>query len=63
MNGLDLDAALELLRHGTIEVEGRLVRRTYLEADVAGELTEIAEGIGRPIRQRTPTYGVPAARG
>ncbi|MEJ7833113.1 MAG: ERAP1-like C-terminal domain-containing protein, partial [Nocardioides sp.] len=28
------------------DVEGRLVRRTYLETDIEGELTEVAEAVG-----------------
>ena len=31
-------------------------------AKTVAELTEIAEGIGRPVRERTTTYGVPPER-
>jgi FO synthase len=31
-------------------------------AKTVAELTEIAAGIGRPVRERTTTYAVPVAR-
>lgn len=44
------------------ETISRMAGSEHGSAKTVEELTEIASGIGRPVRQRTTTYGVPANR-
>ncbi|MEV6767155.1 bifunctional FO biosynthesis protein CofGH [Nocardia sp. NPDC051030] len=44
------------------ETISRMAGSEHGSAKTVAELTEIAEGIGRPVRQRTTTYGVPPHR-
>ncbi|WP_280233261.1 bifunctional FO biosynthesis protein CofGH [Nocardia cyriacigeorgica] len=45
------------------ETISRMAGSQHGSAKTVAELTEIAAGIGRPVRERTTTYGVPAGRG
>ena len=58
-----LDAGADDLG-GTLmeETISRMAGSEHGSAKSADELTAIATGIGRPARQRTTTYGVPARR-
>ncbi|MGV9926776.1 bifunctional FO biosynthesis protein CofGH [Nocardia rhamnosiphila] len=59
-----------MLRSGANDLGGTLMEETisrmagsqHGSAKTVAELTEIAEGIGRPVRERTTTYGVPPRR-
>jgi len=58
------------LQAGANDVGGTLMEETisrmagseHGSAKTVAELTEIAAGIGRPVRERTTTYAVPVAR-
>src|SRR5690606_26267199 len=60
-----------MLRSGANDLGGTLMEETisrmagsqHGSAKTVAELTEIAEGIGRPVRERTTTYGIPPSRG
>ncbi|WP_370010447.1 bifunctional FO biosynthesis protein CofGH [Nocardia cyriacigeorgica] len=60
-----------MLESGANDLGGTLMEETisrmagsqHGSAKTVAELTEIAAGIGRPVRERTTTYGVPAGRG
>jgi len=59
-----------MLQGGANDVGGTLMEETisrmagseHGSAKTVEELTSIAEGIGRPVRQRTTTYAVPEGR-
>lgn len=59
-----------MLRSGANDLGGTLMEETisrmagsqHGSAKTVAELTEIAAGIGRPVRERTTTYGVPPRR-
>jgi len=67
---LGVEGTRAMLRAGCNDLGGTLMEETisrmagseHGSAKTVEELTEIAEGIGRPLRQRTTTYGEPAAR-
>ena len=67
---LGVDGTRLMLTGGADDVGGTLMEETisrmagslHGSAKTVAELTTIAEGIGRPVRQRTTTYGVPPAR-
>jgi FO synthase len=44
------------------ETISRMAGSEHGSAKTVAELVEIGAGIGRPVRERTTTYGVPAAR-
>jgi FO synthase len=56
-----------MLRAGADDLGGTLMEETisrmagseHGSAKTVAELTDIGTGIGRPVRQRTTTYGVP----
>jgi FO synthase len=60
-----------MLRAGANDVGGTLMEETisrmagseHGSAKTVSELTDIAAGVGRPVRQRTTTYGFVAADG
>jgi FO synthase len=64
---LGVEGTRTMLRSGANDVGGTLMEETisrmagseHGSAKTVAELTEIAAGIGRPVRQRTTTYGVP----
>jgi len=66
---LGVDGTRIMLRSGANDVGGTLMEETisrmagseHGSAKTVAELIEIADGIGRPVRQRTTTYAVPAA--
>ena len=57
-----------MLRSGANDLGGTLMEETisrmagseHGSAKTVAELEDIGAGIGRPVRQRTTTYGVPA---
>ncbi len=65
---LGTDGTRAMLRAGADDVGGTLMEETisrmagseHGSAKTVAELTEIAAGIGRPVRERTTTYGVPS---
>jgi len=67
---LGIEGTQAMLRAGCNDLGGTLMEETisrmagseHGSAKTVEELTEIAEGIGRPLRERTTTYGEPAAR-
>jgi FO synthase len=44
------------------ETISRMAGSQHGSARTVAELTEIAAGVGRPVRERTTTYGVPPPR-
>ncbi len=66
---LGVDGSRAMLTGGADDLGGTLMEETisrmagseHGSAKTVAELTEIAAGIGRPISQRTTTYGVPAS--
>jgi FO synthase len=66
---LGVDGTRAMLRAGADDLGGTLMEETisrmagsmHGSAKSVAELHEIGEGIGRPVRQRTTTYGVPEA--
>ncbi|MGH8981282.1 MAG: FO synthase, partial [Acidimicrobiales bacterium] len=66
-----LDASAELLRAGAndlggVLLDGRLAPEAGAEAGLvltAEDLARVARALGRPLRQRTTTYGEVAPRG
>ena len=66
---LGIDGTRTMLQGGANDVGGTLMEETisrmagseHGSAKTVEELTFIAEGIGRPVRQRTTTYAVPQA--
>ena len=64
---LGADGTRAMLRSGANDLGGTLMEETisrmagseHGSAKTVEELTEIAAGIGRPVRERTTTYGVP----
>lgn len=67
---LGVDGTRAMLRAGCNDLGGTLMEETisrmagseHGSAKTVAELTEIGAGIGRPVRERTTTYGVPPAR-
>ncbi|HEX7354322.1 MAG TPA: bifunctional FO biosynthesis protein CofGH [Mycobacteriales bacterium] len=67
---LGVEGTRTMLRAGADDLGGTLMEETisrmagsqYGSAKTVAELTEIAGGIGRPVRERTTTYGSPAPR-
>jgi FO synthase len=67
---LGVDGTRAMLRAGADDLGGTLMEETisrmagseHGSAKTPGQLAEIAEGVGRPVRERTTTYGVPARR-
>ncbi len=67
---LGVDGTRSMLQGGANDVGGTLMEETisrmagseHGSAKTVEELTSIAEGIGRPVRQRTTTYAVPEVR-
>jgi FO synthase len=67
---LGVDGTRAMLEAGANDVGGTLMEETisrmagseHGSAKTVEELTEIGAGIGRPVRERTTTYGVPLAR-
>jgi FO synthase len=67
---LGVEGTRAMLQAGANDVGGTLMEETisrmagseHGSAKTVGELTEIGAGIGRPVRERTTTYGVPPAR-
>ncbi len=67
---LGVDATRAMLRGGANDVGGTLMEETisrmagsqHGSAKTVEQLTEIAAGIGRPVRERTTTYAIPASR-
>ena len=65
---LGVDGTRAMLNAGANDVGGTLMEETisrmagseHGSAKTVAELTEIGAGIGRPVRERTTTYGVPA---
>ena len=65
---LGVDGTRAMLQAGANDVGGTLMEETisrmagseHGSAKTVEELTEIGAGIGRPVRERTTTYGVPA---
>ncbi len=66
---LGVEGTRTMLRGGANDVGGTLMEETisrmagseHGSAKSVAELTAIAQGIGRPVRERTTTYAVPAA--
>ena len=66
---LGVDGTRTMLQGGANDVGGTLMEETisrmagseHGSAKTVEELTSIAEGIGRPVRQRTTTYSAPQA--
>ena len=64
---LGVDGTRAMLRAGADDVGGTLMEETisrmagseHGSAKTVAELLEIGAGIGRPVRERTTTYGVP----
>ena len=64
---LGVDGTRAMLTAGANDVGGTLMEETisrmagseHGSAKTVAELTDIADGIGRPVRERTTTYGVP----
>ena len=67
---LGTEGTQAMLRAGANDLGGTLMEETisrmagseHGSARTVAELTEIAAGAGRPVRERTTTYGVPARR-
>jgi len=67
---LGVDDTRQMLQSGANDVGGTLMEETisrmagseHGSAKTVGELTDIAAGIGRPVRQRTTTYGPAVGR-
>ena len=67
---LGVDGTRAMLRAGANDVGGTLMEETisrmagseHGSAKTVEELTEIGAGIGRPVRERTTTYGSPVSR-
>ncbi len=67
---LGVDGTRAMLQAGANDVGGTLMEETisrmagseHGSAKTVAELTEIGAGIGRPVRERTTTYGVPPVR-
>ncbi len=67
---LGVEGTRAMLRAGANDVGGTLMEETisrmagseHGSAKTVAELVEIGAGIDRPVRERTTTYGVPAAR-
>jgi FO synthase len=67
---LGTDGTRAMLQAGADDLGGTLMEETisrmagseHGSAKTVTELTEIAAGIGRPVRERTTTYGVPVSR-
>ncbi len=67
---LGVDGTRAMLEAGANDVGGTLMEETisrmagseHGSAKTVEELTEIGAGIGRPVRERTTTYGVPPSR-
>lgn len=67
---LGVDGTRAMLQAGCNDLGGTLMEETisrmagseHGSAKTVAELTEIGDGIGRPVRERTTTYGVPPAR-
>ncbi len=67
---LGVEGTRAMLRAGANDVGGTLMEETisrmagseHGSAKTVAELTDIADGIGRPVRERTTTYEVPAPR-
>jgi FO synthase len=65
---LGVEGTRAMLRAGANDLGGTLMEETisrmagseHGSAKTVAELREIGEGIGRPLRERTTTYGVPA---
>ena len=68
---LGVDGTRAMLTSGADDVGGTLMEETisrmagseHGSAKTVAELVEIGAGIGRPVRERTTTYGVPVPRG
>jgi FO synthase len=67
---LGTEGTRAMLRSGADDLGGTLMEETisrmagseHGSAKTVAELTEIAAGAGRPVRERTTTYGVPESR-
>ncbi|MGK5112452.1 bifunctional FO biosynthesis protein CofGH [Geodermatophilus sp. CPCC 205506] len=67
---LGTDGTRAMLRAGANDLGGTLMEETisrmagseHGSARTVAELTEIAAGVGRPVRERTTTYGAPEVR-
>jgi FO synthase len=67
---LGTDGTRAMLRAGADDLGGTLMEETisrmagseHGSAKTVAELTEIAAGVGRPVRERTTTYDVPRQR-
>ncbi len=67
---LGVDGTRAMLQAGANDVGGTLMEETisrmagseHGSAKTVAELSDIGAGIGRPVRERTTTYGVPPAR-
>ena len=67
---LGVEGTQAMLRAGANDLGGTLMEETisrmagseHGSAKTVAELHEIGAGLGRPVRERTTTYGVPAAR-
>ena len=67
---LGVEGTRAMLRAGANDVGGTLMEETisrmagseHGSAKTVAELVEIGAGIGRPVKERTTTYGVPAPR-
>ncbi|MCW2765005.1 MAG: synthase subunit 2 / synthase subunit 1 [Nocardioides sp.] len=68
---LGIDGTRDMLRAGANDLGGTLMEETisrmagseHGSAKTVEELTDIGAGIGRPVRERTTTYGVPERTG
>jgi FO synthase len=68
---LGVDGTRDMLRAGANDLGGTLMEETisrmagseHGSAKTVEELTEIGAGIGRPVRERTTTYGLPSRTG
>ena len=66
---LGVEGTRAMLRAGADDLGGTLMEETisrmagsmHGSAKTVAELREMGEGIGRPVRQRTTTYGIPTA--
>ena len=67
---LGIEGTRSMLTSGADDLGGTLMEETisrmagseHGSAKTVAELVEIGAGIGRPVRERTTTYGAPAAR-
>jgi FO synthase len=68
---LGIDGSRAMLQSGADDLGGTLMEETisrmagseHGSAKTVADLVDIGAGIGRPVRERTTTYGVPAHRG